>query len=357
MKISIAAARLGQALAPRSKKPPMLAHLVAADTVMSIAVCDGDIAMKATVRADVLEPGEVAVSADRLGSLVTAFAADATVLMTVNNGTVTISSGNGRYRLPIADVPAALAITGRAAEISLPTADLLTLFEPLPAAASEPTRFYLRGVYLHSIADRLFAVATNGVTLLRTSVATDTAFPAAIVPSGAITAMMRLVKQTRPERVTLRRDGAMLEAAAPAFTCTTRLIDATYPDYERVLPEPSTNVATCSRSDFSAALERLTATATNMPLIALTWVVGKPLHMFLAREPATGGDIIAADTKGTAQIALALPALASLVSEFDGERLHLEAAQDRALVIRAGVKIGVLIACRWNFREVEALCA
>jgi DNA polymerase III subunit beta len=357
MMIATEAGKLGQALAMRNKKAQSLAQLLAADGALSIATCDGNITVKTKVLANISEPGEIAVSADQLGKLVNAFAADATVTMTGGNSAVTIASGNGRYRLPIADAPAALAIAGNANEISLPTADLLTLLEPLPAAESETTRFYLCGVYLHNCAGRLCAVATNGVTLLKTSVAADTAFPGTIVPTGAVTTLMRLIKQTKPERVTLRRGGTLLEAITPAFTCVMRTIDATYPDYVRILPGPSTNVATCSRSDLSAALERLATAAATMPLVALTWLAGKPLHLFLARQPGAGSDVISAETQGKAQIALALPAFAALVAEFDGESLRLEAADDRALIIRAETKLGVLISCRWNFREAEALCA
>jgi DNA polymerase-3 subunit beta len=357
MKFATPAGKLGQALAMRNKKAQSLAHLVATDGALSISTCDGNITVKTMVPADISQPGEIAVSADRLDKLINAFAADATVTLTTGSGAVTINGGNGRYRLPIADAPAVLAIAGTASEISTSAADLLTLFEPLPAAESDATRFYLCGVYLHNCSGRLCAVATNGVTLLQTSVATGGAFPGTIVPTGAVAAMVRLIKATKPEHVTLRRGGTLLEAATPAFSCVMRLIDAAYPDYERILPSPSANFATCLHSDLSAALERLATVAATVPLVALTWLAGKPLHLFLARQPDAGSDVICAETQGKAQIALALPALASLVAGFDTESLRLEAADDRALVIRADTKLGVLISCKWNFREAEALNA
>jgi DNA polymerase-3 subunit beta len=359
MKFAIAAARLGQVLALRSKKPPMLAHLIAADAAVSILSCDGNIAVKAMVPADVFQPGEVAVSADRLGALVGAIAAGATVVMTVaKGGVLTVTSGNGRYRLPTADAPAALAITtGKVTEIEISTVDLLTLFAPLPAAASEPTRFYLCGLFLHGVTGRLCAAATDGVTLLQASVAADKAFPCSIVPTSAAATMMRLVKATRPEKLKLRRGGPLLDLVAPDFICTTRLIDTAYPEYESILPAPSANVAACTQSDLSAALERLTATAVILPLVALRWTEGRPLQLFLPRQPDDGADIVAARTTGFAQIALSLPALADLVAEFGSEELRLEVEQNRAVVIRTDRKLGMLTSCRWNFREAEALSA
>jgi DNA polymerase-3 subunit beta len=358
VRLAVEAGKLGQALLLRSKKAQALAHLIATDGALAISTCDANTTVKIQVPANISEPGEIAVSADLLSRLVNTYADEATVTMAAGNGAMTIASGNGRYRLPIADAPAVLAITGSSNEISLSAADLLKLFEPLPAAENETTRFYLCGVYLHSLPGRLCGVATNGVSLLQTSVAADTAFPATIVPSGAVTTLMRLAKLTRPERVTLRRGGTLLEAATSAFACVMRTIDATYPDYQRILPAPSTNAATCLRADLSAALERLATVAAAQPLIALTWLADKPLHLFLARQPGAGKDVIPAETQGTAKIALALPALAALVAEFNGESLRLEVEQSRALVIHAGAKLGMLTSCNWNFREeAEALSA
>jgi DNA polymerase III sliding clamp (beta) subunit (PCNA family) len=357
MRLAVEAGKLAGALAMRNKKAQALAHLIATDGALAIATSDAAAAIKTMVPANIISPGEIAVSADQLGKLVNAFAADATIAMSASNAALTIVNGNGRYCLPITDPPAMLAITGKANEMSLATADLMTLFEPLPAAESETTRFYLAGVYLHTLADRFYAVATNGVTLLRTSVPANAAFPGVITPIAAVTTLARMIKQTKPERVILRRGGTLLEAATPAFACVMRTIDAQYPDYERILPPPSTNAATCLRSDLSAALERMATVAATMPIVALTWLAGRPLNLYLARQPDAGSDIIAADTSGKAQIALALPAFAALVAEFDTERLRLEAADERALVIRADAKLGVLISCKWNFREAEALTA
>jgi DNA polymerase-3 subunit beta len=357
MKLAVAAAQLAEALGLRNKKPPMLAHLVA-KTGLSVSFCDGNIEVKTQEPADIIQPGEVAVSADRLGALISAIPAGAGVAMTAAKGTLIITSGNGCYRFPITDAPPSLAIaTSDVAETELSAVDLVHLFSSVPAAASEPTRLYLCGLFLHSENDRVYGAATDGVTLLQTAVAKEGVLPPSLVPTNAVAAMMRLVKATRPMKVKLRRAGPLLDLTAANFTCTTRLIDAIYPEYGRILPPPSDNLAACNRALLVAALERLKATATTLPLVALRWTEHEPLQLFLPRQPDDGADAIAAKTTGNAQIALSLPAFANLVAEFGSEDLRLEVVQERAVVIRTDRKLGMLSSCRWNFREAEARSA
>ena len=358
MKLAVEATQLTQAPALRDKKARTIAHLRAADGMLSIATCDGNTTIKTVLPAQIAEPGEVAVSADALGKLVAGFGA-ADITMTANANVVTIASGAGRYRLPIADAPAVLAINSSASEITISAADLLRLFEPVSAAESDAAmRFYLCGLFLHVADGQFCGVATDGVTLLKTSVAADASFPPTIVPTGAVATMSRLVRMRKPARVTLRRSGTLLEVVAPAFTFATRTIAATYPDYAKILPKTTATAATCSRSALSAALQRLAAAAMASPLVGMTWIPGNPLHLTLLRQPDTGTDAIAAETQGQAQIALALPAFASLVDEFDGDTIRIEVDGERAITIRAGSKFGVLTGCNWHFiREDAALTA
>jgi hypothetical protein len=148
----------------------------------------------------------------------------------------------------------------------------------------------------------------------------------------------------------------LFELAAPEFSLVTRLIDAIYPAYERILPSAARGVAVCAQPELLAALQRLEAVADNeagAPLVTLAWEQGSPLRLSLARQPEAGSDIVPAIGQGeVVRMAFALPTLAAVIAEFAGE-LRLEI--DHSLVIKAGAKLGVLTSCRWNFTtEVTA---
>jgi hypothetical protein len=363
VKIALEAAMFGQALAlcaTRDKRMPVLAQLVAGSSAVSIATGDGSISVKATVDATIFEPGAVAVSADRLGALVANLAPGATVLLTAGNNSLAIASGNSRYRLPLAESPADLSIGDKTSGIEISAGDALKLCEPIAAAGTETTRVYLTGIFLHSSDDVLYAVGTNGIVLIRSTIEADELTTGVIIPSASVTIVARLIKRTKPDKVTLRRAGTLFEVSAPNFRFTTRTIDAIFPDYARVIPHDAEGIATCAAADLTAALARLGAIANGgpvMPLVALVLSAGK-LKLFLPRQPDDGADAIVAEVHGQARIALALPALGALVAEFRVERLRLEVKEERALVISDGDgKIGVLTSCRWNFGEAAALSA
>jgi DNA polymerase III subunit beta len=361
MKLAANGAVLGHALAlcTFQSKKPVLAQLAATDGAVTVTAGDGNISIKAAVDATIFEPGNTAVSADRFGALINAFEPGAAVTLTAIERALVVASGAGRYRLPLAEAPAELAITTNATAIEIMGADMLKLFEPLPAAGTETTRYYLCGIFLHSVDGLLYGVGTNGVSLLRTCIKADDLPAGSIIPSASITIAARLIKRTRPDKVTLRRAGTFFEISTERFTLTTRLINETYPDYARVIPNGLTNSATCDTTQLTAALARLSAIARAddgaiSPLVGLTWTTAKPIGLYLLRQPDDGIDAIAAETVGPARIALSLRALATLVAEFRADRLSLAVDEGRALIIRTEGKLAVLTACRWNFGRAAA---
>ena len=169
------------------------------------------------------------------------------------------------------------------------------------------------------------------------------------------TILHKLLRQVRPETLTLRRSRAVFSASAPGFELISGMIAGPFPEYERTMPQAKGNAALVQRAELAAALARLHAVAIGeMPLIVLTWADGEPLQLHLARQPQAGHDIIAAQAKGSAEIAFSLPALTSLVAEFEDEAVLLEAEADRGVLIRQGDKFAVLMSCRWRFANEAA---
>jgi DNA polymerase III subunit beta len=163
--------------------------------------------------------------------------------------------------------------------------------------------------------------------------------------------LIRLLKQTKAGKVTLRRSGAMCAVTGPSFEFVTGLLDFEYPNYENVLPPASSNIALCGRADLVGALARLSAVANRepTPLVALSWTDGGSLHIALARQPGDAEDVLAAEARGDARIVLPLPQVASMISNFNCARLHLEVASAVSPLVLRGVrgKYGTLARCGW----------
>ena len=86
---------------------------------------------------------------------------------------------------------------------------------------------------------------------------------AVLSPMASIAAIIKLLTKTAVEDVRLRRSKSLLEVSAPGFILTSKLIDATYPDYARVIPATPANSATVDHADLVAALARLDAVAEH----------------------------------------------------------------------------------------------
>jgi len=352
---------LAAAARPNKKNPALGAvRIVSSDGAVSVTCTDNSIAITAKAAAEVIGPEQAAIAADRLASLTAGFAAGEKVTISTDESLATIVCGSSRSRLPVLpwdDLPAVPAIDDEIGCVEISSADCLMLLGPLPAAASEAARFFLRGIFWHSIEGRLVAVATDGVRLIRTCIAASKFSESRdlIVPREAAAALAKLVKGTRPGKLTLRRSRTLLAVDGAGFTFVSRLIDSQYPVYEAVIPPASLTSATVVRAELLAVLSRLAAVATvEPPLLALSFGGSPGLNVFLARQPDDGSDCIAAETTGSARVAVPPSQLEAMLSEFSSTHLRIEATTGQPVVIRGdGEKLALISQCAWNFNRNE----
>jgi len=322
MKLVAHASALASALslAAAAVRKKGVVRLVADDGTARITCGDNAIATTATAPATVHEPGQVAVSVDRLAALVAGFAPGAPVTLSTTENVAIVVCGNSHSRLsiiPWTDLPDVLALDSEIALVEVSGGECLLLLEPLAAAAvKDITRFYLCGIFLHTVDDRLVAVSTDGCRLIRVGVSAGefSTTRDLILPQEAAMVLRWLVTRTKPEKVTLRRSRTLLAVSGPDFEFVSRLIDGKFPPYEAVFPAASPNFVTCARSELVAALSRLAAVATaDPPLLALSWTTAGPLKLFLARQPGDGADAITAQAHGAATIAVPLSQLTAII--------------------------------------------
>lgn len=115
------------------------------------------------------------------------------------------------------------------------------LGDTIPCISTEETRYYLNGVYMHAKEDgTLRAVATDGHRLaLRRS---DVAWPKAlngILPSRAAQIMHRATRGDGNATLTIAGTDLKQEVTPDSgdWRICYKLIDGTFPDYERVIPK------------------------------------------------------------------------------------------------------------------------
>lgn len=129
------------------------------------------------------------------------------------------------------------------------------------AQSSEEVRYYLCGVFLHSWEDKLRAVATDGHRLVRAEA--DLPEGAAemrdiIVPSKAVGQVLQLLGKVSGE-VDIAADDRAIRFRLGTSTIVSKLIEGTYPDYSRVIPNLGAHVITVDREQFLAPVASIAA--------------------------------------------------------------------------------------------------
>lgn len=181
----------------------------------------------------------------------------------------TVAGGRARFKLhclPGSDFP----IMSTAAfdhEFAVPAETLKAMLETVKhAISSEETRYYLNGVYLHPIGSgHLVAVTTDGHRLARVPAALPTGAEgcaAVIVPRKTIELFSKMLPEKGDVTLSVSQSRIKLTLDSGA-ALTSKLIDATYPDYRRVIPSANPNRYLVDRAALSAAVDRVSTISSS----------------------------------------------------------------------------------------------
>jgi len=131
------------------------------------------------------------------------------------------------------------------------------------AISTEETRYYLNGLYLHTVVEggvtKLRAVATDGHRLaLAEMPAPDGAagVPGVIVPRKTVQEARRLLEDAG-ETVDLQISAQKIRFEFGRAALTSKVIDGSFPPYERVIPKDNNRVLTVDNTLFAKAVDRV----------------------------------------------------------------------------------------------------
>ena len=241
---------------------------------LRLKATDLDIEVTETVNADAAQGGATTVPAHVIYDIVRKLPEGAQVSLETagDAGQMQIRSGRSRFMLqalPESDFPD-LAAGDMPFRFSLPPADLKRLIDKTQFAIStEETRYYLNGIYLHTIesngAMMLRAVATDGHRLARVEIpAPDGAegMPGVIVPRKAVAEIQKLL-ETGEESVAIELSSTKIRLTVGGVVLTSKLIDGTFPDYQRVIPSGNDKRLTVDRDQFAKAVDRVSTISSE----------------------------------------------------------------------------------------------
>ncbi|GJE59505.1 DNA polymerase III subunit beta [Methylobacterium trifolii] len=255
---------------------PILSNVLlrATEAGLQLKATDLDIEVTETVPADVSDPGATTVPAHVLHDIVRKLPDGAQVSLETGgeSGQMTIRSGRSRFALgalPEGDFPD-LAAGELPHSFEIQAADLKRLIDKTQFAIStEETRYYLNGIYLHTIevegALKMRAVATDGHRLARVEMdapAGSQGMPGIIVPRKAVAEIQKLVDDGG-ESVAIDLSPAKIRLRFAGVTLISKLIDGTFPDYQRVIPSGNDKRLTVERESFARAVDRVSTISSE----------------------------------------------------------------------------------------------
>ncbi|MEP9397956.1 DNA polymerase III subunit beta [Mesorhizobium sp. KR2-14] len=122
-------------------------------------------------------------------------------------------------------------------------------------------RYYLEGVFLQTLDGRLQAVATNGHRMHAASAEFSgrqtLQGDGIIVPTKAANEIAKLASKAGGRAVTVETSRGAISVRAGGERIASKLIDGSYPAWQRVVPSPSEITATFDLAEMVAALDRV----------------------------------------------------------------------------------------------------
>lgn len=234
---------------------------VATDDSLEITGTDNEVELITKIPLIVTEPGRSTIPARKLFDICRSLDDNARLDFEVDNEKAKIKTGKSRFTLatlPVDEFPLVDALSDATA-ISLPQKQLDRAIKRTAfAMAQQDVRYYLNGLLLQIGENELCCVSTDGhrLALHKTSVDIEGGEGvSAIIPRKAINELSRLMDDSDTD-ITLNFTSNHLQVKLGALQLTTKLIDGKFPDYDKVIPLASDNVAIVDRDLLKQALSR-----------------------------------------------------------------------------------------------------
>ena len=260
-----------QSVVERRNTIPILSNVLIEareDGSLRLMATDLDLQVDESVPANVTQPGATTVSAHTLFDIVRKLPEGSQVELTAAEGKMQIVAGRSRFNLstlPRDDFPV-IAEGDLPTRFELPAATLRQVIEKTRfAISSEETRYYLMGIFLHVVDDQLRAAATDGHRLARITVPKPDGadgMPDVIVPRKAVAELFRLLEELEGT-VEISLSPTKIRFGLGSAILTSKLIDGTFPDYNRVIPTANDKLLKLDPKSFSAGVDRVSTIASE----------------------------------------------------------------------------------------------
>jgi len=260
-----------QSVVERRNTIPILSNVLIEardDGSLRLMATDLDLQVDESIPCNVEQAGATTLSAHTLFDIIRKLPEGSQVELAAAEGKMQVNAGRSRFNLstlPRDDFPV-IAEGDLPTKFELPAATLREIIEKTRfAISSEETRYYLMGIFFHVVDEQLRAAATDGHRLARITVPKPDGadgMPNIIVPRKCVHELYRLLEEL-DGTVEISLSPTKVRFGLGSAVLTSKLIDGTFPDYNRVIPTGNDKLLKLDPKSFAAGVDRVSTIASE----------------------------------------------------------------------------------------------
>ena len=242
------------------------ALLEAGDGKLDVIATDLEVSLRQSIAAKVIEPGRAAASARTLFEIVRESTSEEIQLRTLENQWVEVAYGRSNFKLMGINpdehpgMPASVRNGAKAARVQIDAGELAEMVrKTVFAVSTDDTRSNLAGVFLTKGQKKgtLRMVATDGHRLALIERPTGaTLTEGAILPRKGLAELGKLLpEESATVTLTISASEATIEVGDALLSL--RLVEGTFPDYQKVIPESTPRELIVGRDELFQTLRRV----------------------------------------------------------------------------------------------------
>jgi DNA polymerase III subunit beta len=271
-----------QSVVERRNTIPILSNVLlkAENGHLALSATDMDLEIVSRATAQGARSGATTAPAHTLYDIVRKLREGAQIELDVggDKGQMTLRSGRSTFTLsclPSEDYPL-MSAGDLAHSFTLTSTELKRLVDRTRFAIStEETRYYLNGIYLHTARNNelpmLRAVATDGHRLARMEIPLPegaAGMPGVIVPRKTVNELRKLIDAAgeADREIAISLSDTKIRFVMGETVLNSKLIDGTFPDYDRVIPTGNDKVVEIENKPFAEAVDRVSTISRAVKL-------------------------------------------------------------------------------------------
>lgn len=305
---------------------------------------DFELGIRLTIDGDIKEPGTLVVGSRYFQELIRKLPCDTIELYKPEDGnSLTITSGSSEFNL-VTLHPDDFSLVEQIHDQDHVNIDSFAMKELIDltnyAAATDEDRPVFTGALLEIKENEVTMVATDTHRMAVKKITIDepaTTPMRAIIPTKTLAEVSRLLPTDNPAMINIIWNRTQIVFNFESIYIISRLIEGTYPEYEKVIPSQFDSSAVIDRREFAGAVDRVSLLAKDISynVIRYDWAESNVTLSTQNTEIGMAKEDVAVEFKGTPfTISFNGRYISDILRHSTGDNIHLFLKQNGPVVIR-----------------------